>query len=183
MLTIIVPEREYYDEEKNEFHLVKEQKLVLEHSLISISKWESKYFKPFISNEQKTYSEILDYIQCMTITQNVDPLVYKNLTPDNIKDITEYIDSPMSATVFFEETKDKKQTAARKRITSELIYYWMAKFNIPFDICEKWHFNRLQNLLRICAVESSDSKMSREETIMSNRELNALRRAKYNTRG
>lgn len=183
MLTIIVPEKEYYDEDKNEFFLIKAQKLVLEHSLLSISKWESKLHKPFLDNSEKTYEEIVEYIRCMTITQNVNPYVYKNLTSDNITEITKYIDSPMSATSFYEERTEGNRSVPTKKITSELIYYWMAKFNLPFDICEKWHFNRLQNLLRICAIENNTSKMSKQQTMLSNRELNALRRAKYKTRG
>lgn len=182
MLTIIVPEREYYDEDKNEFYFVKEQKLVLEHSLLSISKWESKWHIPFVDNKPKTQDEVIDYIRCMTITPNVDPLVYKNLTPSNFKEITDYIDSPMSATSFYQEKSDEDRNSPKKKVTSEYIYYWMAKFNIPFE-CEKWHFTRLMNLLRICAIENDDRKMSKEKTMLSNREINAMRRAKYKTRG
>ena len=183
MLTIIVPEREFYNEETNEFSIVKEQKLVLEHSLLSVSKWESKWHKPFLDNSSKTTEEVLDYIRCMTITQNVDPLVYRSLSSENQKDITDYIDSPMSATTFYQANSQSTVQAPKKKITSEYIYYWMAKFNIPFEVCEKWHLARLMNLLRICAVENDNRKMSKSETMMSNRELNALRRAKYKTRG
>lgn len=182
MITIIVPEREYYDETKNEFRMIKQQKLVLEHSLLSISKWESKWNKSFFKYVYTSKSKLLDYIRCMTITPNVDPLVYFNLSEDNIKEISDYIKAPMSATVFYEE-KHNSVNKKNKEITSELIYYWMAKFNLPFDVCEKWHFNRLQALLRICAIESGDNKMNKQQTMMSNREINALRRAKYKTRG
>ena len=132
MLQITIPAREVaYDEVKNEFCYTKEWTLQLEHSLVSISKWESKWHKPFLDKKEKTAEEIIDYIRCMTITQNVDPEVYNNLTKDNISAIIAYIDDPMTAT-WFNDDKNKKP-ARREILTNELIYYAMCSYNIPVE--------------------------------------------------
>lgn len=129
MLKITVPAMEYYDEVSNEFILFKEQSLQLEHSLVSISKWEAKWHKPFLDGKDKTLEEVIDYVRCMTITQNVDSEVYTRLTENNLKAINEYIENPMTATTF----SDTNQTPNREIITSEIIYYWMVAFNIPLN--------------------------------------------------
>ena len=139
MLQITIPAREMWDEQNNEFVYTNEQTLQLEHSLISLSKWESKWNKPFLSKESKTYEEILDYVKCMTLTQKVSPEIYANLTDENMRDIQRYIEAPMTATTFSEEKNTKGN---REIVTSELIYYWMIALGIPLE-CEKWHLNRL----------------------------------------
>lgn len=179
MLQIIVPETEFYDEIKEEFITHKAQVLQLEHSLVSISKWEAKWNKPFLNDKDKTYEELIHYVKCMTITQNVKPDVYKRLTQQNVADINEYIESPMTATTF----SDKNQTPSREIITSEIIYYWMVTFNIPFE-CQKWHLNRLLTLIKVCNLKSNPpKKMGKQELAQRNRELNAARKAKLNTKG
>ena len=137
MLQITIPAMEQFDDEKEEFISTKEQTLLLEHSLVSLSKWESKWCKPFFTKEEKSYEETIDYIRCMTITQNVKPEVYYGVTSENIDDVLKYINAPMTATTF---TNRKKTSSNREQITSELIYYWMIAFNIPFE-CQKWHLN------------------------------------------
>ena len=180
MLTITVPACEYYDEKADEFRFCKEQILCLEHSLVSISKWESKWHKPFLSKDKKTAEETLDYIRCMTLTQNVNPDVYNFLTADNIKEIENYIDDPMTATWFNEEPNSPK---SRNVVTAEIIYYWMIGFNIPFE-CQKWHLNRLLTLIRVCNIKSAPpKKMGRQETMSRNTALNAARRKALKTRG
>ena len=184
MLTITIPKGELYDERTEEFISIKEQVLCLEHSLVSISKWESKWHKPFLDNrEPKSYDEIIDYIRCMTITQNVDPNVYKFLTNQNMTDIKDYIDNSMTATWF---SNDKKRQGSNKRIvTSELIYYWMVALQIPFE-CQKWHINRLLTLIRVCDEENKpqDKKKRSKKEFLSNRAaLNAARKKQLNTRG
>jgi len=151
MLTITIPAREMFDERTQTFSTTKEQTLQLEHSLVSLSKWESKWCKPFLSKDEKTAEETIDYIKCMTITQNVDPDVYNRLTNANIKMINDYIEAPMTATTF----SDNKQGGGGKEIiTSELIYYWMIALTIPME-CQKWHLNRLLTLVRVCNIKNT----------------------------
>ncbi len=185
MLQITIPATvlEEYDEENNEFIykvLEKEQILQLEHSLVSLSKWESKWCKPFLSKQEKTNEEILDYIKYMTLSKNVDPNVYGRLTDDNIIAINKYINAPMTATTFVES---KQNRANREIITSELIYYWMIALKIPFD-CEKWHLNRLLTLVRVCNIKNSPpKKMSKRATASQYAQLNAARRKQMNSKG
>ena len=181
MLDLIIPATEKFDETKLVFINYKEQKLCLEHSLISLSKWESKWKKPFLSDKKKTPVETLDYIRCMTLTQNVNPDVYLNLSEDNISEVLDYIKDPMTATTIHYYKPQKKKT--REVITSELIYYWMLTYNIPFE-CQKWHLNRLLKLIEVCSAKSDTSKkMSRAEILEQNRSLNEQRRKQFNTKG
>ena len=181
MLRIEIPiSPEGWDAEKEEFVESKVQTLQLEHSLVSLSKWESKWCKPFFSTDDKTYEEVLDYIKCMTLTQNVKPEVYKYLTEKNITEITDYINAPMTATTF-NETSTKGR--GRDIITSELIYYWMITFNIPVEF-QKWHINRLLTLIRVCEIKNSPGKkMSSKEITSQYAALNEARKKKLNTKG
>lgn len=180
MLYITIPAIELYDEEKEEFVNRKAQTLQLEHSLVSLSKWESKWCKAFLSKNNKTDEEVLDYIKCMTLTQNVDPEVYKYLSPDNIKQINDYIGAPMTATCFSEDINGK---TSREIVTAELVYYWMIALNIPFE-CQKWHLNRLLTLIKVCNIKNTPPKKRSKRDIMSrNAALNAARRQQLNTRG
>lgn len=180
MLRITIPAAELWDEEHQRFVETKEQTLQLEHSLVSISKWESKWCKAFLSKNDKTAEETLDYIKCMTITPNVDPNVYNFLTQENIREINAYIQAPMTATYFSE---DKRAKGSREIVTAELIYYWMISLNIPFE-CQKWHLNRLLALVRVCNIKNSPpKKYSRRELASRNAALNAARRKQLNTTG
>lgn len=186
MLQIIIPAKEPDElwDEKNEIFIPvpaeKEQTLQLEHSLISLSKWESKWCKPYYSKKEKTYEEIIDYIRCMTLTPNVKPEVYYRLTDDNVDQIVKYIEAPMTATTFYE---DKTGRGIRETITSELIYYWMIEAKIPFE-CQKWHINRLLTLIRVCNIKNSPpKKRSKGDIMRSNAALNAARRKRLNTKG
>lgn len=180
MLQITIPSIELWDEKKEEFIYTKGQTLQLEHSLVSLSKWESKWCKSFLFTKEKTYEETLDYIKCMTLTQNVDPEVYNRLTNVNIDDINKYIEAPMTATFF---SDDKLTKSSREIITAELIYYWMIALNIPFE-CQKWHLNRLLALVKVCNIKNSPPKKRSGKEIMSrNAALNATRRKRLNTKG
>lgn len=180
MLHITIPAIEQWDEINERFISTKEQKLVLEHSLVSLSKWESKWCKPFFSRQEKTHEEIIDYVRCMTITQNVSSEIYKYLTRDNLKQINEYIDAPMTATWFSEE---KNKTGKNKQITSEIIYYWMIAFNIPSEY-QKWHLNKLMTLIRVCDIKNRpQKKRSRKEIMSQTAALNAARRKQFNSKG
>lgn len=183
MLQITIPAKELWDEAKEEFISTKEQTLQLEHSLVSLSKWESKWHKPYLSNDVKTDEENLDYIRCMTITQNVDPNVYNNIPIDIQKEIKEYINDKQTATWFSEDKNSKKEGRSSEQITSELIYYWMIAQNIPIK-CEKWHLNRLLTLIKVCDIKNQKPKKMGKKAIMSrNAALNAARRKQMNTRG
>ena len=161
MLYLTVPSRELFNEATSTFSYTKEENLQLEHSLVSLSKWESKWEKPFLSEDKKTTEEIIDYIKCMTITQNVKPEVYDNLPKEVFTKVDAYIHAKMTATWFSD-----KQNAPQSRevITAELIYYWMVAHNIPFE-CQKWHLNRLITLIRVCdEFNRPPSKMSKRQT-------------------
>ena len=181
MLQIKIPiTPEGWDEAKNEFVEAREQVLQLEHSLVSLSKWESKWCKSFFSRQAKSYEETIDYIKCMTVTKNVDPEVYDHLTTANVAEINKYIESPMTATYFNE---DKSGKSSKETVTSELIYYWMIALNIPFE-CQKWHLNRLLTLIRVCNIKNQPpKKMSKRDIMSRNHALNAARRKQYGTRG
>lgn len=181
MLTIHIPSTSLFDENTNEFVEFKGQTIQLEHSLVSVSKWESKYHKAFMTKEQKTTDETLYYIKCMTITQNVSDLAYLCLSRKNIIDINNYIESPMTATTFYDNSETKKNS--REIITSELVYYWMIAYNIPME-CQKWHFNRLLTLIRVCDIKNNPGKkMSNRDIMRQNKALNDARRKKLNTKG
>ena len=180
MLTITIPAGEMFDDKTQRFLSTKEQTLQLEHSLVSLSKWESKWNKPFLSKDDKTNEEVIDYIRCMTINQNVNPDIYKCLSSSNIESIHKYIDAPMTATTFH---NDNQKGRGREIVTSELIYYWMISHNIPME-CQKWHLNRLLTLIRVCNVKNTPSKkMSKRDVASQYASLNAARRNKLNTRG
>lgn len=180
MLEIETPTVELWDESINEFVDLKSRKLQLEHSLVSLSKWESKWCKPFLTNDERTEEEMIDYIKCMTITQNVDPQIYKYLSEENYKAIKEYINAPMTATTFNEDKNGKK---GREIITSEIIYYWMIAMNIPSEY-QKWHLNRLLTLVKVCSIKNDKPKKQSKKDIASrNAALNAARRKQLNSRG
>jgi len=180
MLTITIPAREMFDERTQTFSTTKEQTLQLEHSLVSLSKWESKWCKPFLTNGTKTVEETIDYVRCMTLTQNVDPEVYRYLTNENIEQINRYIEAPMTATWFADDPTAKPN---REVITAELIYYWMIALQIPFE-CQKWHLNKLFTLIRVCNVKNQPpKKMSKRDIMSRNAALNAARRKKFNSNG
>lgn len=179
MLEITIPGIELYDEITNEFIYYSDEKIQLEHSLVSISKWEANWCKPFLNGRDKSPDEILDYIKCMTITEGVTDDLYSRLTQENFTAINEYLGRPMTATTFSNEQGKPN----REIITSEVIYYWMVSFNIPFE-CQYWHLNRLLTLIKVCNVKNNPpKKMSKNEILSRNKALNEARRKQLNTRG
>ena len=178
------PESEGWDDRKQEFVQLKEVKpidLELEHSLISVSKWEAKWHVPFISKENHTEEQTLDYIKCMTINRNVPDEVYDLLTAPDIKRISEYISDPMTATKISEGPGSGR---SHEIITNEVIYAWMTLLNIPFDPGQRWHLNHLLTLINVVnAKNTPPKKMSRDEIIRRNKALNEARKKKYNTKG
>lgn len=189
MLELYIPGKELWDEEKQEFLNEKGQILQLEHSLVSLSKWESKWHTPFLGKngvkEEKNDEQIIDYIKCMTITQNVKSETYLNLTDYLLIQVKEYIDSPMTATWFNERTPTGAAGSKKETVTAEVIYYWMIAQNIPME-CQKWHLNRLLTLIRVCSIKNSPpnkQKMSKKEMLANRRTLNESRRAQLNSKG
>ena len=172
MLEITIPETQLWDGRNETFVTVKQHTLRLEHSLVSISKWEQKWCKSYFSRKEKTKEEIIDYIRCMTITQNVDPYIYYCLTRENEEQIKNYIDAPMTAVTF----PNEKKGGSRDIITAEIIYYWMISLGIPFE-CRKWHLNSLIALIKVCNIKNQPpKKMGRRELASHHRAVNAARR-------
>lgn len=179
MLTITIPSRDFYDERTNTFMTIKGATLTLEHSLVSVSKWESKWHKPFMSKVDKTREELIDYVRCMTVSQNINPDVYQLLTNDNIEAINNYINDSKTATTFSSEPK----SGGNEIITSEIIYYWMIALQIPVEF-QKWHLNRLLTLIRVCNVKNAPAKKrSQRDIINSHRAINEANKKRFHTKG
>lgn len=175
MISITIPELELFDERKGEFVIVKEQTVQFEHSLISLSKWESTWQKPFLGREKHSPEEMLDYIRCMAVTQNVNPAVYSALSEVQLERLFSYINNPMTATTI--RTNKTASSKSHQIVTSELIYYWMFSYGIPID-CQKWHLNRLLTLIQVFQVKNDQEKMTKKEAAERVRSLNAARRKK-----
>ena len=183
MLKIEIPGGEFYNEKTHEFIYSKPVSLTLEHSLVAISKWESKWKVPFLDKNDKTIEQTLDYVKCMTITQNVSDDVYEHLPDSVLKKILDYIKDPMTATWFRDDQLSKKPGQRKQIVTSELIYYWMVAYNIP-EKYEKWHLNRLITLIKICEIKSTPpKKMSKRELMRRNNALNDARKQMLHTTG
>lgn len=183
MLQIVVPGTELFDESTETFIQTKDTQLKLEHSLLSISKWESKWCKPFLGKnkeDRRTNKEMLDYIKCMTLNNNVPKDVYSALTQDNLRMIINYINHPMTASTVVNMAKTNPFRS--EVVTSELIYYWMIAYQIPFE-CEKWHINRLIMLIKICNAKNNPQKMNKREVMMQNHAINRARRKALHTKG
>jgi len=191
MLIITVPAGKLWDARKNdgngEFVSTKETVLALEHSLVSISKWEAKWHIPFIGDDKKTNEQTIDYVRHMTLTQNVDPNVYLVLTKDNLKHVSEYVENKMTATWFSEPAEKKGAPKKKEIITSELIYYWMIALEIPFE-AQKWHLNRLLTLIKVCNIKAKEankkpSKKPSAAALTNRAQINAARKKALGTSG
>lgn len=180
MLQLTIPGAELWDEKNEQYVYTKDQTLQLEHSLISLQKWESKWKKAFLSKKEKTVEETLDYIKCMTITQNVDPQIYNCLTDEQISKVLSYISDSMTATYI---SNDKNSKASREVVTAELIYYWMISYNIPFE-CRKWHLSQLLTLIQVFNVKNTPpKKRSKKDILREYSAINDARRKRLGTKG
>lgn len=180
MLTIMVELQEGFDQNTQEFVAAKEYELHLEHSLVSLSKWESQWEKPFLGLDKKSTDETLSYVRCMALNEDVPPEVWTKLSVSNVKEINVYIDSKQTATTFNDVSERK---GGREIITAEIVYYWMIALTIPFE-CQHWHLNRLLTLVRVCNLKNAPAKtMGRREAVDMQRRLNAERKARLNTTG
>lgn len=181
-IVITVPKCEYFDEENEKFiEVSNEMTLVMEHNLVAISRWESKFHKPYLTKEDKTNEEAAYYLECMTITKNVPSYIFRCLSKSELQKIRDYIDDPMTGTKIRESPY--KKPGKEEILSAELLYYYMFKLGIPKE-CENWHLNRLLTLMRIYGIkEEKPDKMSRAEMIARNKAINARNRAKYHTKG
>lgn len=184
MLYITIPETKLFDEDNSCFIFVKPTKLQMEHSLVSVAKWEAKWKKSFIYEKEKTSEEWLDYFKCMTITQNVDPNVYLCFSSEDYQRICDYIADPMTATIF-KDDENKSGGYKNRKVTSEEIYFEMFQYNVPME-CQKWHLNRLLALLRVCSIKmkapSKDTR-SKHQRAMDYAKMNAERKARLGLKG
>lgn len=178
MLELRTQDQEFYDDEHG-FIEIPGGSYVLEHSLISVSKWESKWHIPFLSTEEKTDEQVRDYIRCMFVKPPKHKDAYLYFSLETIREIAEYINEPMTATTFSELSK----RGGFQIITNEVIYYWMVACNIPFE-CDKWHLNRLLTLIKVVSLEMNPKKqMDTRDILEQNRRINEMRKKKYNTNG
>ena len=181
MFTVVIPASELWDERKQEFNYTKKQTLQLEHSLVSVSKWEEKWNKVFLSKVDKTYEETIDYVRCMTITQNVPPETYNHIPAKVFDEISAYMNQPMTALHF--PTNKRIGPGSREEVTSEIIYYWMIALGIPTEY-RKWHLNKLLALIQVCSIKNQpEKKMSAKELMSRNTALNEVRRKQDNSKG
>ena len=183
MRSFVIPEFEGFNESTNQFFKVKETTLQLEHSLISLKTWEQKWHIPFLNNK-KTVEQTIDYIRCMTINKNVDPIIYYVIPQNVIDEIGKYIEDPMTATWFNESGLIGASTKKGEIVTAEIIYYWMIELGVPVEF-EKWHLNTLLTLIRVISIKRNkdNDKVNRKMTNAERAALNAKRRAKYNSKG
>lgn len=181
MITVTIPELEEYDENNNKFIYTPSVELQMEHSLFSISKWESETERPFLAQESFSHDDLILYYKCMTINK-VDNAVYSRIPYDISTQINDYMGRKMTATWFYSPHKETMNPRGKSIITSEIIYYWMFALGIPLD-CDKWHINKLLTMIRVCEEKQNPKKMSRMDIMSQQRELNAIRRAKLGTRG
>lgn len=179
-LPITLQSSELYDSHSGEFISIKEKTIVLEHSLLSISKWEATWHKPFFSPNKKTEEEFRDYLRCMTLTPNVEPKDYYGLSANQLETITKYMEDEQTGTTFHNQDRRK----SREVMTNEVIYYLMSEFGIPFEPCQKWHINHLMSLINVCAIKSQPGKkMPMGDMLKQRRSLNSMRRGRYRTHG
>lgn len=179
MLTIYIEDYEGFDESTSSFITYEGGYITLEHSLVAISKWEAIYKKPFLlKNQERTIDETIDYIKCMTVTENVPEYIYYLLSQDNLEDIRNYIDDKPSATTISRYGRNNGNNS-NEVITSELIYYWMISYNIPIE-CQHWHIYRLIILIEVFSAKNSDEKLSNDELYERQRAINEARRMQSN---
>lgn len=182
MLNLTIKKQSLYNEKENRFYDVKEDvNLELEHSLLAISKWESKWHVPFLEKKEKTREQVIDYVRCMSLDPNISSVVFYGLSNEQLQAVSEYINDPMTATTITNYNQSSRGKA--EIVTSELIYYWMNECNISKE-CETWHLNRLLRLIEITSIKRQpEKKMPKRGVMAQNRALNAARRAKSGSRG
>lgn len=183
MLKLHIPAVDKFDDETQTFIVAPEMTLELEHSLVSLSKWEASWEKPFLGPDEKTAEEILGYIHCMCLTPDVPPEVYQNLPQDCINQVNNYINAKMTATLITHKGPENRRGRTREFITAEVIYYWMISLQIPIEF-EHWHLSRLFTLIEVCNSKNSPpKKMNKRDMVSERQKLNAQRRAQAQSKG
>lgn len=184
MFVLNIKEKVLWNEKDQEFVTISPYTIKIEHSLLSIRKWESKWHKPFMTQTQKTQAEQKDYVRCMTIGYELPEEVYATLDAQEMNEVFTYMNEPMTATWFSEnDQKQAKSKMGSETVTYEIVYYWMSKLNIPYD-CEKWHINSLMTLIKVSMLKEQPSKkMSKRDVMSQNRALNEQRKAKMKSKG
>lgn len=179
MLTVVVPKTRLFNPDNNTFHPIEEVKLSMEHSLLSVKKWESRWKVPFLSTRDKTREQMLDYVKCMTLTKNVDPMVYQAIPQKEMDRIAAYIKDPMCATTIGKPNLIGAQKRSNEMVTAETIYYWMIALNIPVEF-QKWHLEQLLMLIKLVNIKNNPKKkkLSQKELIARNAEINKANKAK-----
>lgn len=181
MLKITIHTPEWWDEVNEEF-IFDEYELELEHSLVSLSKWESEFGKFFLGKEEKTQEEVIAYVRCMNVTPDIPPGAFKHLSDENLVAINDYVNAKMTATTFSEITH---QSPAREQISAELIYFWITSYQIPWEV-QHWHLNRLFTLIRVFSAKNEDPKKKKAnaaDMMERRRQLNEQRRRELGTKG
>lgn len=181
MLKLSLPKQETWNEETEEFEMIGGREVELEHSLYTISGWEAKWKKAFSNRKGLQHDEFLDYIMnFMCQTRDLPQEAWLTITQNELKQILAYIDDPMTATTIKNQNRSKK---SKTFVTSELIYYYMSQFGIPFE-CEHWHLNRLMILLDVCSSKSSPpKKMSKADAAKAQAAQNAAMRKRFGSKG
>lgn len=183
MLDVTIPSQDLFDERSETFIHIEKCHLQLEHSLVALHKWESKWHEPFLGTTSKTKEQIDDYIRCMTLNKDVDPIIYQYIPSFVLKEILKYMKDPMTATWFSNPGNSQSMTGRKEVITAEIIYYWMITLGIPVKF-EEWHLQQLLTLIRVINVKNAPSKkMNKKDILARNRQLNAARRAKNKSKG
>ena len=181
MLKLHIEKSEFFDQRTRKFIDVPEMDIELEHSLVSLSKWEEIWEIPFLNSDNKTNEQVSSYVECMLLTENVPPVFLQTLTSEQYAAINDYISAKRTATTFSNHAPQKN---SGEFVTGELIYYWLVALQIPFQPTETWHLNKLLTLVKVVnAKNTPPKKMSRSEIASRQRQLNAARRAKYGTNG
>lgn len=177
-ISIKVPGIESFDEDTEEFVYSEDTVLVLEHSLVSLSKWEQTFHKPFLGKDNKSAEETIAYIHAMCLDENVDGAIFLRLTEKNVEDINAYIEDPMTATTF----SNIPGAPSRELITNEIIRYWMVSFQIPLEY-ETRHLNQLFTLVKVINEKNKPDKHKQKMTAAQRHELNKQRQKQYGTSG
>lgn len=177
---MVLPACRFFNEATEEFVTYPKSTLKLEHSLISISKWESKWHKSFLNAKSYTIEEFRDYIRCMSLDPNITDDMLARINPEHIAKIWDYIKDPMTATVITRRGRQKR--AGNSFVTSETIYYWMVSLGIPFE-CEKWHLNRLLMLVEVCSIKQNPEKMNKRDAAAMRAMANEANRKRFGSKG
>ena len=187
MVEIYIPKSQIIDEETGVVYTAeKDWKLALEHSLISVQKWEAKWHVAFLNKGTRTFEQTIDYLRCMTLTPNVPDEVYYCIPHTELKRVLEYVDDPMTATRIndgFDSGNSYGKKMGKDVITAEVIYNWMISLNIPTEY-RKWHLNQLLTLIRVINAKNQPKKKRRMRDVLEEyKSINEANKRRFGTKG